>query len=388
MRTRPYRLLISARDPGAAHSIEPVIRTAQTDDRFVVTVFADGMASDIFSAGGIEFLPGNVSIAPKDDLTARTGLAAAGEAIIEQVSPDAVLAGSSGPDAGLDEALLCAAAAKPATTFLLQDYWGDINPAVRDQINLCFVIDQRAADLTGRLHNTPCCISGPPRYADFAGMKIARMREGARERLRATPMQTVAGIFGQPFLPRDAWVRSCMSFIETLNQIEPNAITFYKPHPKEDPAGTQIILDRAAEHGKKVERADEEDTLGLLASCDVAASGFSNCGYDLAWLTRYAPAPLGVMIFLMTEFTIRDSWQEFTGLKSNPVADQGLALVADDEAGLNTAITTALQPEFRVEAQKRARHILPDAADSSTIILDSIYAMATQNTEFAGGTVA
>ena len=91
------RLLISARDPGAAHSLLPVIRKALADERFDVSIAASGAAAEIFSRAGIPF--------HRCGAAAEALLAEADEAL-RRCSPDAVLVGLSGPDVGIDEALL------------------------------------------------------------------------------------------------------------------------------------------------------------------------------------------------------------------------------------------------------------------------------------------
>ena len=145
---------------------------------------------------------------------------------------------------------------------------------------------------------------------------------------------TLAVFFGQPHLPEAAMARSCILYNKAVLDAAPSATLFYRPHPREDRDRVVEILSQASSEGCAPTLAEDGDTNALLTACDSAASAFSNCGYDLAWLNRYAKTPLAVMMYVMTEPDIRQIWRDYTGLYSEPVSDQGLAVCVEDEDDL------------------------------------------------------
>jgi len=149
---RPFRLLISARDPGAANNLAPIARLAQASSTLTLHLVAAEPAARIFAEHGLE--PEKIS-APDDTLPA---LAAR---LLEQHQPDAVLVGLSGPGRGIDEALLAAARGR-VPSWALQDFWGDVNNGFGAYADTYLVRDDTAARITRTRAPVNTLVSGLP----------------------------------------------------------------------------------------------------------------------------------------------------------------------------------------------------------------------------------
>ncbi len=348
MTGRPLKLLISARDPGAAHNMIPVIRQSRVRDDIDPIVVASGAAKGIFSKNGIACEAADIN----------GDLAVAGAQLIDRIAPDAILAGSSGPDAGIDEALILGGGDIPA--FVLQDFWGDINPAVGPKADCYLVIDETAACLTRDRGARSVEIVGAPKYRIYEKFDIAAASDAARGRAGAGADTTLAVFFGQPHLPPVPCARAVKAFFNAAASASDNVRLLYRPHPREEtvPSAVDVITDLSTED--------------WLCGCDIAGTFFSNCAFDLAHLNRRSPKPLVAMICLGGIPGIHDRYVEMTALETIPVCDAGLALPCGTLPDLPEAIKTAMSAETRTEIAAHARAVLPDPIAAPDRILDRI----------------
>ena len=360
MTGRVIKLMVSARDSGAAQNLTPVIRDARTDPRFQVTVVADGAAKNVFSSKNISFETAE---------NRHTTLAEAGQFLVAHHCPDAILAGGSGPGTGIDEALIVAGRGRPC--FVLQDYWADVNPAIRGADVVFFVIDEKAGQLSWDLHRAKTVVSGPPKYRDYQTLDLWTRSVELREKLGIAADRPIACFFGQAGLPPKAYARTVAAFFAAASVALENPILCFRRHPNEPP-GALVEIERAtAVSVADASRGTAEEWLSLAA---ISASCFSNSGYDLAYLNRAAPEPLGAMIYVMGEPEIRLTYQEWTKLTTEPVSAQGLALKVEDMALLSKSVHDGLTAETRQRLWQAARELLPDPSRACARILDRIRA--------------
>ena len=114
------RVLLSARDPAAAQVAHNLCTEVASSSSIEVQLVASPPASNLLRAQGHSV----TELQWPTDETKRaierqvTGL-------LEQLSPQVIVAGASGPDAGIDEYLVKLAGQRP--TYVVQDFWGDVN---------------------------------------------------------------------------------------------------------------------------------------------------------------------------------------------------------------------------------------------------------------------
>ena len=157
----PFRLLLSARDPAAAHGIAALHRMWSADTRFELQVVAQSPAWELLAGHGVAAIhvPGlRVTSPASSDVRALLSLA---DEVLRDFRPDALLTGLSGPhDCGIDEALQerC-----DSPRIVLQDFWGEQNRILGGHVELALVLDDLAAELTRAKHGTHSLVVGSPR---------------------------------------------------------------------------------------------------------------------------------------------------------------------------------------------------------------------------------
>ena len=169
------KLLMSARDVGAAAGMGEVFSAAQADPRFTPHLIAMEPALGFLRCAGyspdaIETLV--VASANDRDIPQLRHVA---QRAIATYCPDAILAGLSGDGAGIDEALI--AEADHAYNYVLQDFWGDVNLTLGCPASTYFVIDKEAARLTLRRTRAQVLVVGSAKHARYDRLEPSAMRE-------------------------------------------------------------------------------------------------------------------------------------------------------------------------------------------------------------------
>ena len=118
----PLRLLVSARDPGAAQVLLPVLARAAADRRLELCVVAQEPAAGILRRAGFEVGDVRCPALVSSSSPNASNLLDEADEILRRTAPHALLAGLSGPGIGIDEALLVRA--KSIATYTIQDYPG------------------------------------------------------------------------------------------------------------------------------------------------------------------------------------------------------------------------------------------------------------------------
>lgn len=352
---RAVRVLVSARDPGGAAQIRALCPALRADARLDVRVAASGPAFDLLEAAGeqpIRFSParGSTHVPADGD---PTPILDAARDLVRDVDPDVLLVGVSSLGAGLDEALLARAAGRP--TFALQDYPGDANAVGRAYAGTYFVRDEAAARLTRERFGVTAVAVGSLRHAAYAGLDVARLRAGTRERIGAAPGQPVLGFFAQPAeIPGHEAAFGHLA--DTLARRAVKPLVLLREHPKfrEAFAHHAAVLRRA---GVSVWDAAEGDVEPWLCACDVVATAFSHCSMDYAFLGAWSRDPLGATLFLLTTEEIRRFLWEYTGQSRPDGVDAGLGLVAERPEDVEPLLARALAPEERGRFHDASRRL-------------------------------
>ena len=320
------RLLISARDPGAAGSVAPLARAFRADGRLEVEIAASGKALEMLRAagespiafafgGGLDSVPHGGDSGP---------LLAEARRLIDRVRPDAVLASLSTFGAGLDEALLAKA---EVPTFAMQDFWGDANLSLGVGAGLYFALDEFAVGLTKKRWGLDALSVGSPKHAEYAILDVPALREKARADLGADGDTAVLGYFGQS--PDVPGVDSAFGdLVEAASTLEPAPLLLIREHPK-FPDAQERHAALARDRGLAVaDVTDEPNAEPWLVACDVVTTSLSLCGLDHAYLSAFSPRPIGVAVYLMTNAEIRHYAQGICSIPRLPIAGHGLGLVA------------------------------------------------------------
>ena len=353
MRTK-HRVLISARDPGAAGSVGPLAEAFRSDGGLDVDIAASGQALRLLRARG----KSPIAFTFDDSLDCiQSGedpshLLDEAKRLIERARPDAVLVSLSTFGVGLDEALLAVAR---VPTFAMQDFWGDANLGLGVAAGLYFALDEYAAHLTKDRWDLEALPVGSPKHMSYADLDVVKARAEARRTLGVDLDERIIGYFGQsPAIPGvEAAFRDLVDAVEKL---EPRPTVLLREHPKSQDVREQHAA-LVQECGLTVaDVTGSSFAESWLAASDVVTTTLSLCGLDHAYLSAYSPQPIGSVLYLMTNEEIRDYAQQSFGLSHLPTVNQGLGRVATEPARLAEQLELALGSSERrsyFEASKR-----------------------------------
>lgn len=306
--SEPLRLLISARDPGAASHMISIAHAALAEGDIHLTLCAGTPALVQMRGAGLTPIAA--------DTSGDACLALAHE-LIARYRPDVILVGLSGPEAGIDEALLAAAGTIP--TLAYQDFWGDLNAGFGCLADHYLVRDALAAELTEARAQVATTIVGSPFHAQLDARQLQRARRRLRRQLRAAPHDLLVGLCGQPLWRYPGYRLTLRRFVRTLRRKRPHARLLVRPHPR-DSHSDRLRLRRLCGHrARLLSKGAGND---FLAACDLIVSAFSNCNLDKveidARLGGRRPRPL----YLMYQPELRRLYRHWTGLACLPLTTQ------------------------------------------------------------------
>jgi len=360
------RLLISARDTGAAQHLAEVARRAAQAPDIELTVAASMPALGVLRAlPGVQVIP--FEFAAIGERAQAGPLLQGARELLAEVRPDAVLVGLSGPGAGLDEALIASADGIP--TFVFQDFWGDLNTLLGAPEVTVLAMDDQAARITRQRHGLDAAVVGAPAYERFANLDVAALAEDARSTLaHAPPLLTVCG---QPLWEAGGYART----LDAIGRAAPQAglqVIAWRPHPKESREQQAAAAELLAASGAAVLDARSLSLESLLAASDVLCSAFSNCAADLVQLGRVAPRPLGSAVFALFDPELLALYRRWTGLDDLPLSGLGVAQTVQQPRDLVTTLRRAVGSRARTEAWERAREAIPYPGGAAERVLQAI----------------
>jgi hypothetical protein len=370
------RLLISASDPAAADAVRPIALAARRHGIAHHVVAGEPAYGRLRAANvDVEVFACRRVANVKDGHA--PALLAAASGLIARHRPDAIIVGLSGPDAGVDEALVMAADGR-VPCYAVQDYWGDVNTVLPARPGAFFVVDDFAAELTRKRGNAAVHVVGPLRYVEYGKLQPDRLRETARARLGVGDEQKLVGMFTQALWHIEGYATQWDALIGCLAEV--GAIACVRRHPRDDAARAAALtaaLDAACvAHVDASSLAVEE----VLCACDVVCSAFSSVATDLCYLQRGAGRPLGTALFLLFAPNLRRHFQEQSGLAPHPLVAAGLALEVERERSLAECLAQALDANLRQQMWRACRK-LPEAEAAPERVIDQLrldWAASTQ----------
>jgi hypothetical protein len=338
------RVLVSARDPGAAAQLRPLVTALAAERGVALTVVASGAALDILDgagpapipfmlADGMSHVPVGADTAPLLDEARR---------LVVRIQPDVIVTGISSLGVGVDEALLAVANGRP--TFAVQDYPGDANAIDGAYAREYLVRDDDAARLTHARFGVTATPVGSLRHAGYAALDVPALRRRTREELGAGD-RAVVGFFGQPpEIPGHEAIFGHL--VEALAHRKPAPIVVIREHPKA--RGTrEAHVTALLREGVAVVGGDEGAVESWLVACDVVTTPFSHCAMDFAFLSAASPEPIGAVLFLLT---MPETWafmREHSGIEVPDGVDAGLGAIARSAAEIPGLLDTLLGAEAR-----------------------------------------
>jgi len=331
-----------------------------------MSVVAAGPAAAIFSAAGLSFRPSAASGAE--------ALLREAEEILRRLAPEAVLVGLSGPEPGIDEALLAQARGVPS--FALQDYWGDVNPGFGRLADVYLVVDEEARELTLALHGAAAVVVGAPKYAAYDALDPPGERLRARARLALHKDAPLVGFFGQDLWAFVGYARTLRRLAGALAASPGRPALLYRPHPKEPAERMEEALALFRDEALDV-RMDAGLTAEQAAcACDVATTVYSTLCYDAAHLNRVAAEPMASPLYLLFEADLQARLREHTGVDFLPPARDSVCGEVRDGGTLGQALVDAIGEDGRAHYWRRARTRLRASADAVDAILGAVAARA------------
>lgn len=331
------RLLFSARDPAAAHAIKNLAEKAIMDERFFVKLMATPPASGMLLDLSCESELLNSRESGNFDF-----LQTAARKILREFQPDAVVVGASGPDAGIDEILV--KQAQDAKTYVVQDFWGDVNLTLDSPADCYLVVDDFAARLTRERVSSEVHVTGSVKHVAYKNLDLLALRAKGRSALRVSEDMPVYGYFGMPLGDFPGYWRTLNKLSESIQGLPIQVM--YRPHPKEDEktiARTVEILDKCKgfylDEGRQIEET--------LASCDLILSCYSSCGIDSELLGRSLAADSRLSLFLLFDNEIFQFFSDYTLLDDMPLSIQGRSLTVKNEDELDDILKGCLSPSVR-----------------------------------------
>lgn len=375
------KLLLSARDMGAAQGIAQLFMESMSRGWTETKLIATGVAADFFESQGLSFT--RVDWGTVEQAHAGARLLEKTEAFFKTECFDSIVVGLSGMGMGLDEALVSLA---DCPTYALQDYWGDINQGFGKTADVFLVLDELAANLTRQRGMSPerCHVVGSIKHADLNNTIIDLEKEIiiSRKRLDLSEYDRVLLICGQPLWSYESYRDSLIMLIKSASRI-PHLRIVYKPHPLEIDADIFSFAGHLKDVNDSFTIDGHTSLYTALAISDLNCSMFSSCGWDQIMLIRHLDRPLGTVAHLLADPGMRKVLFSMTGLETVPTCCTGLAREIGDYNNLEQVLIYLLRPEQKAEQFSKIKNQVKDPSRSAKFALDFVAENLLLNTSRA-----
>ena len=308
--SRRLRILITARDPGAARALLPVIRYLSTLDALEVVCAAQEPGATVLRDLGIELeaFEAPILFATSDNESGM--LIDRARELLVRTAPDAVITGLSGPGIGIDEAIL--AVVPLERSYSVQDFDGWVPEGFRGSAATYFVRCKSAAKTTmGRSRVQRCVVIGDSRQ----GSEVARRADWRRarnyRRRHLSPPVTI--FFGQPLWLVEGYWRTIRKFVAVRTQCpRSTGSLIYCPHPKEEKAYSSLAQRLFATATQQVDAKWQGDYLSCLMAVDRIVTCYSSAGEE-AFQLAPRRVPPRECLYLLYDREIRQYYLQNSG---------------------------------------------------------------------------
>jgi hypothetical protein len=346
---KKIKILFSARDPAAGHAIKNLVNCSCNYKNIVVLVVSCIPASLILQDLKCDHikLPLNMDV-----------LSSELDQILSDYSPDVVIAGASGPDAGIDELLI--KKSSQTLSYIIQDFWGDVNLSLGATADCYLVSDELAAEMTRQRVSSEVHVVGSVKHASYSAFHVNEMRANKRKKLNLSGEDLLLGYFGMPLDFLEGYWKSLIELSKSIKKIQyPSIKLTYRPHPKE----TLVNRERTVEILSNVvdEFYEDNDVTveNTLMACDLILSCYSSCGIDSELLGRNADADNRLSMFLLYNEDVYNYYKKYTGLNDLPLSMQNRSLTIKTEKELISAFEKFKSKDMRSSFLCEASPSLP-----------------------------
>jgi hypothetical protein len=357
MNHQSFKLLLSARDPGTANNMIQIAKAAIESDKIDIVFYADEPAYSIIQRESIPVERYYEGVVLSRNDPGVEGLHKEAAEIIRREQPDAVLAGISGPGAGIDEALLANSGNIPS--FAIQDFWGRVNNLLGGNNASYFVIDNEAAQLSQKLHQVKTIVTGMPKYAAYSKIDTVSARKRLQKLICHKPNERIITFFGQDHWHLNGYSQTLKEFAMAVHDLDVPVSVFYRKHPKEPEDCIMQVCNIMSSVGVVCRTASEFTTEEWLVVSDVVCSVCSNSGYDKIMLNRVAKEPLGSVVYLLYNPEIVSWYRDFMGIDFLPSVRQNLALGVQHVKEVGLVLSEALLQETQQRQWLRIQESIP-----------------------------
>ena len=363
-------LLMTARDPATAYAFLNLFKRQTLYSKFRVIVVAQSPAYEILYNSN-ELIDRKLQKFP---VYSRLEIALMEcRELIDKYSVELILTGISGPDCGIDEAVLSIAQDRNIPRYALQSYWGDLNLRLSGRPETIFVIDEEAAELTINRSSCKTVIVGSLKHQKYSQTDISKLRKEFRSYAGLDKNEVLIGFFGQPLDFITGYCETVTGLANELSELNEEFKLLYRPHPKETAQLREWTLRIFEKSGLEVILDKNEEVEAALCACDVVLSAFSTCGYDAQQLNRVSEIPLNVTVYLFFNGELKNWFREYTKLKDIPLVNSGLAFQVNSVDEINNVINKALKSEIKHEIWKNIHNTILDSKYATEKIINTIY---------------
>lgn len=307
-----YRVLVSVRDAGCLVLVENFIKGNGT--RFELFLVLSGTA--LRSVENFQNLA--CTVLPVQ-ATGEADLSFSASKILNLVSPDFIVASSSGPDSGLDEEFIWQARQLHIPVGLLQDFPGDVNPHLKAPPDLVFCSTAFAASITKTRFNFETRVVGELKYEDLHYKDLEGLRQAGRNMIRVSHEEKLFTIMLQPSNQIKGYFDSVNLFVDEFVKTDAS-LTFkvaIRAHPKsgeKDLAFARHLAQKIGE--KRMARIPEDMNYdNVLCASDVVVSAFSSSGLDAIAVNKLLGCAEIDSVFVMNQ-TCKNWFSDYSGIEN------------------------------------------------------------------------
>ena len=347
----------------------PVYRKAQETGGFNAVIVAAGAAAGILALHSVSHINGSLITTDSRDSQSAADLAIWAESLLDREQPDLILTGLSGPEAGMDEALLVVAT---VPTFAIQDFWGDVNATLGRPAGTYFVGDEFARRMTIERGAARAIVTGQPEYELSVPVNPEACARKIRRHLTLDATEPLVAFMGQPLWDFSGYAETVEMFIAACTEIATIRRIVYRPHPKETEDAFGTVTHFAERHGIRLDLDRGDSPTELTAAADILTTAFSMSGQDKIMTNLMADVPRGAVIFMMHP-ELRQVFQGLTGLEQHPLVDMRLAAFADSGPSCRQQLEALLQTEPCLELRRKAEATLAQPKNASEKILNHMH---------------
>ena len=375
MSHRNLKLLLSARDPGSANNMIHVAKTALDTDKFEIIFYADEPAYSMVHGEGLQVEKFHAEMVLSKDDAGVQELHNEAIQIIKKVQPDVVVAGISGPGAGIDEALLVNSQGIPS--YAIQDFRGRVNNLLGENKATYFVIDDEAALLSYKHHKVKTIVTGLPKYAEYKKVDSVSVRNRLRNALCHKPDDRIITFIGQDHWHMEGYHKTLRKFAEAILHLNSSVSVYYRKHPKEPEDCMSQVCEIMSSVSVNCQAASEFTTEEWLVVSDIVCCVCSTTGVDQIMLNRLSKTPLGVVVYLFYEEDIINWYEDLLGKGFSSPARQGTAFCVEEPEQILHVLQKSLLLDTQQEQWLRIQESIPMPDLISTNILNIMHSSAS-----------